>query len=246
MGILSVGGVFRAGPTLARLPFAAVRGARQQVRATLEDALGDPEFADAWAACWRVPGWLDRDAARLLFALARDGPGEGAIVELGSYLGRSTVVLALGARAGEREKVVTVDPHEGVVVAGTEEAPASGTWDLFRHHLEITGVAGDVEALRARSEDAGRRWVGPIRLLYVDTLHHFDAVLQDIEVWAPHLVPGGVAVFDDYDVRDVQQAIAVGQERGLLPSGVLRVGEAAVCGIPSARALRRLLFPRAR
>jgi predicted O-methyltransferase YrrM len=52
----------------------------------------------------------DREA-RALFGLAYAGPGEGAIVEIGSFIGRSTIYLAKGAMAAGRERVTAIDPH---------------------------------------------------------------------------------------------------------------------------------------
>ena len=38
----------------------------------------------------------------------------------------------------------------------------------------------------------------PIRLLFIDGLHTYEAVAADIRDWAPRVVPGGIIVFDDY------------------------------------------------
>lgn len=228
--------------TLARAPRQALRAAKEQLQLSLEEALEEPGFRDAWEACLPVPGWLDRRAARLLYGLARHGPGAGAIVEIGSYLGRSTVVLARGSEAGGREPVVAIDPHGGALVA---EDPESGdTFPLFLRNLIASGVRERVEAVKATSEEAAAGWDRPIRLLYVDGLHHYEAVMQDIELWTPHLVPEGVVVFDDYAVGGVQGAIRDARARGLLPDGLIPVGEAAVCGIRDAGALRAHVFPR--
>lgn len=227
-----------------RLAAAALRGARRHVRETVELRLEDPAFARAWERCVPVPGWLDRDAARLLFGLAAHGPArgraEGRIVEIGSYLGRSTILLAL-ARAGT---VVAVDPHEGELTAG-EHGPAADTYPLFLRNLETAGVAGLVEPRRQTSLEAARDWSEPVRLLYLDGLHDYESVRDDVAAWAPHVAPGGFVVFDDYAVHGVQRAIAEAQADGMLPPGVVPVGESAIVGFASPRELRPFLLPNA-
>src|SRR5207248_7536321 len=65
-----------------------------------------------------IEGWLDDAEADLLIgatvrALA-DAPGAAAVVEVGSYCGKATVVLAGVARAARPDvRVWAVDPHDG-------------------------------------------------------------------------------------------------------------------------------------
>jgi hypothetical protein len=58
-----------------------------------------------------VPGWTGVFEGRSLYALARCGPGHGAIVEIGSAWGRSTICLAQGSKSAGREAVHAVDSH---------------------------------------------------------------------------------------------------------------------------------------
>src|SRR5262245_1290122 len=60
-----------------------------------------------------IEGWLFDLEAYALYLLAAHGPGVGEIVEIGSYLGRSTAWLAAGTKGARREKVTAVDHFEG-------------------------------------------------------------------------------------------------------------------------------------
>src|SRR5262249_21707142 len=56
-----------------------------------------------------VEGSLHCREGYALFQMAKAGQGQGAVVDLGSYLGRSTCWLAAGSRIAAREKVTAVD-----------------------------------------------------------------------------------------------------------------------------------------
>jgi hypothetical protein len=54
----------------------------------------DDVLEEAWQKTRRVPGYLGEHEARFLGILAACAPAEGAIVEIGSFKGKSTVMLA--------------------------------------------------------------------------------------------------------------------------------------------------------
>src|SRR5947208_168366 len=98
------------------------------------------DFSAALAAVRGVEGWMTDDQARRLWDAARAVPAGGRIVEIGSYRGRSTIVLA---RATEAE-VIAIDPH-----AGTDRGPqeiegyaseAQSDHDAFLANLDQAGV----------------------------------------------------------------------------------------------------------
>lgn len=58
-----------------------------------------------------------------LYLLAAGGPGEGAIVELGSHAGHATCWLAEGSRKVNREKVIAVGDYKPAGSAPSKDAP---------------------------------------------------------------------------------------------------------------------------
>jgi predicted O-methyltransferase YrrM len=150
-----------------------------------------------------------------LWRLAKLGHS-GTIVEIGSFAGNSTIYLAMAG--GE---VHAVDPHtpqsmrqlSGVTDGGapTHEQELPGSPDpsrIFLGNLERFGVRERVVYHRASSLDVAASWAGePVRLLYVDGMHTYDAVRQDYEAWRPFLAREHVVLFDDYLWADVQHAV---------------------------------------
>ena len=231
---------------LSTLPAIAVRGARSAIRTAVEESLEDEDFTRCWQLAANTPGWLGRDAARLLFGVARRGPGEGFVVEVGAYLGKATIVLGagLGAR-GRDERVVSIDPHEATLHRNDQSSSSADTLPLFLHNLEQAGLLSSVTPIRATSSEAAQGWSEPVRLLYVDALHDTLSVLEDIEMWTPHICRDGVIVFDDYPILDVRRALEMAVESGLLSRPFFVVGAAAVFGLRDVGTVRRYVFPKA-
>ena len=71
----------------------------------------DDVLEEAWQKTRRVPGYLGEHEARFLGILAACAPAEGAIVEIGSFKGKSTVMLASVAAHYGLGPVVAIDPH---------------------------------------------------------------------------------------------------------------------------------------
>ena len=134
-----------------------------------------------------VEGMSSDRECRLLAHLASQAPAGGDIVEIGAWLGKSTAWLVEGAhRQPKPPQVVSIDPHQRNSWPGF--CATVEQLDLQRRGLQIH---------RAMSHDVGRDWKRPIGLLWVDGCHEYQPVLQDIEDFVPHMLPGGWVVFDD-------------------------------------------------
>src|SRR4051812_48084060 len=133
------------------------------------------DFPSALAAVSGVEGWMTDDQARRLWDAAQEVRAGGQIVEIGSFRGRSAIVLAR-ATAG-RATVVAIDPH-----AGNDRGPqeiegyaseAESDHKAFLANLERAGVRGRVHHVRRFSADAHREVAGNIDLLYIDGAHRY-------------------------------------------------------------------------
>ena len=65
---------------------------------------------------FRIKSTTSPIEAFFLYECTRDGYGEGAIVEIGSFHGMSTIVMATGSKQRQREKVYAVDPLLDVTI----------------------------------------------------------------------------------------------------------------------------------
>jgi predicted O-methyltransferase YrrM len=154
-----------------------------------------------------IEGFLHTLEGYALLLIAEHGPGTGVVVEIGSYLGRSTCFLALGAKRGTRPPVVAVDhfggspehqpgaSHESAVLKADRT-----TYNQFLHNLKRTGLEKHVRPIRAPSVEAARGWREPIRLLFIDGDHSYEASRTDFAAWSPRVEANGLVAFHDVGV----------------------------------------------
>ena len=168
----------------------------------------------------RIDGWLSDAQGRALFQAAAASTGRGAIVEIGSWKGRSTTWLASGARLAGR-RVYAIDPH-----SLSREDPEADTLDEFLANLARGGLTDVVDPLIMRSDEAAARIAGPIELLFIDGDHSDQAVRRDAELWLPRVMEGRY--------RDVPRC-----RHGRL-TGPRRVVREMVCRDPHFHRIRRV------
>ena len=150
---------------------------------------------EAWEATKDVPGYLVENEARFLGVLAALVPAKGAIVEIGSFRGRSTVMLAKVASHYGLGPIVAIDPHNSPILL-----PSGGdasSFDDFRSSIRSAGIEQHVEPRVAYSKDVSPSWNRPIRLLWIDGDHSYGGAKADYDGFLPHVVPNGVIALHD-------------------------------------------------
>lgn len=169
-------------------------------------------FDEVEAVVADVEGWMTPGQARRLWTCARTVRPGRRIVEIGSFRGRSMIVLASAAEEGV--EVVAIDPHAGNDRGPHEfegfEEQASEDHEVFNANLTAAGVRDRVRHVRAFSHDALDEVEGEIDLLYIDGAHRFGPALDDIRRWSARVRPGGdLLIHDSFSSVGVTGAIAV-------------------------------------
>lgn len=156
-----------------------------------------------------IQGYLHDLEGYSLMLLAEHADAEGVALEIGSFMGRSTAWLAEGSRRAGREPVVAVDHFTGSPehqAGGTHPCDAiineGTTFGRFEANLRNVGLFEHVRPIRASSEEAGRGWTGPIRVLFIDGDHSYEATKRDFELWTPNLSGGGFVALHDVGAWD--------------------------------------------
>jgi predicted O-methyltransferase YrrM len=146
------------------------------------------------------------DEGTALYQAARDAI-EGPILEVGSYLGKSTLYLAAAARQ-RNGVVVTVDHHRGSEEhqPGWEyhdpslvdaEVGLVDTLPGFRRTIAGAKAEDVVVAVVAKGETLAALWARPVAFVFIDGSHTDESAQRDFASWAPHVAAGGVLAIHD-------------------------------------------------
>src|ERR1700759_5431811 len=154
-----------------------------------------------------VTGFMQSDEGRALYDAAVRHLGDGVGVEIGTYCGKSTVML--GAAVQQTGGVLyTIDHHHG----SEEHQPGweyhdtsmvdevTGLFDTLptlRHTLDAAGLDDNVVAVVGKSSVVARSWRTPLQLLFIDGGHSEDAARRDYEGWGKWVGAGGALVIHD-------------------------------------------------
>lgn len=149
-----------------------------------------------------IGGWLFEGEHEFLWDLACRS-SEGDIAEIGSWMGKSTCILAGAcAEAAPGTKVLCVDPFD---MSGTDEqeeyhrslVDEEGTFYLFTRNARELGFANFVIPIAARSGVAIPLLPRDLRMAFVDGTHDYEGVRADVELLLPKLASGGVLALHD-------------------------------------------------
>ena len=156
---------------------------------------------EALARSRDISGWLEEEEARILYRFAEELGPLGPILEIGSYYGKSTTVIAAAARSvGSR--VFAVDPHEGINYWQDKIPPMERfgpSLAAFQENLRVAGVSDAVDLLLMTSRMAFEELKDRERfsLVFIDGNHGYTNVRDDFEMWSQCLIDGGVLALHD-------------------------------------------------
>jgi predicted O-methyltransferase YrrM len=170
-----------------------------------------------------VPGLLRPEDEEKLYELAH--ATAGPILEIGTYRGRSTTIMALGAQAGAGALLISVDVDP---VAQQAAARALQEHEADRHAVLVRGSAAA----------ALRRFPGLTpSLTFLDGDHSATGVRRDLDALEPVVPCGGLLLFHDFtDPRNEDPAVPeIAVKEGIRATWVQTqcelVGEYGACGL---------------
>ena len=166
---------------------------------TDSDGFSPRSFDQVFRSIADVQGWMTRAQACRLWDRAAELSSGDRIVEIGSYHGRSAIVLASAAPAGV--EVITIDPHggndrgpqqyEGEFEAGQRDH------EVFVGNLTNAGIVHRIRHVRKASQDATSDVLGEVEIVYIDGAHRYHPAKADIERWGRKIAVGGTLLIHD-------------------------------------------------
>ncbi len=152
--------------------------------------------AETWALVDATGGFLSYKEASLLYWAACQWPVDGSVLELGAYEGRSTITFA---RAGRHVHTIDTWSLNVADLSAYDDGrtSADAVLDRFQAHLRRAQVQSHVSIHRGHTHDIGLHWSTPGAILFIDAGHTYADVRGDLDIWTPHLLPGGLLLMHD-------------------------------------------------
>lgn len=154
-----------------------------------------------------LSGLISNDQGREMARLASCVPPDQAIVEIGSYKGKSACFLAYGAGLNGAH-VYTIDLWDSPEnVDGKHHYASSETRIAFKNAVHLMGYEDRITSIQGSSTSIAKAWKVPgprnlpVGLLYIDGDHSEESVKSDFTSWYPHLATNTIVIFDDLDTK---------------------------------------------
>jgi hypothetical protein len=118
------------------------------------------------------------------------------IVEIGAWRGDTTVFMAKFLDAmGHKVPILSIDPFERV---NPDPLNPQGSYLKYLENILKSGLEQVCFPLVAFSQEAAPVVPERIGFLLVDGDHHYPAIAEDLTLYTPKLVTGGLLFIDDY------------------------------------------------
>lgn len=160
-----------------------------------------PDFQDFVEATLldaeKVEGFLSPREMRFLCLLGAVPTASGEILEIGSFKGRSTVILAKASALAGDGPINAVDPMTAPSETDPDLKGEESSYDAFVSNINAHNVAERVKLHRTYSHELAKAWERPIRVLWIDGDHTYDGTRADFEGFAPYLADGAIVAIHD-------------------------------------------------
>ena len=157
-------------------------------------------LVDIHAALAGVDGYLSAKEIRGLATLAAVPTTAGEVLEIGTFKGKSSIVLVKAGAIANPSGIVAVDPLPvPTAEMDRQHYGAKSAFDECMANLERAGVRDRVEFHRRYSGDLAKDWPSErrLRLLWIDGDHSYPGAKGDFDLFMPFVAAGGIIAMHD-------------------------------------------------
>lgn len=153
-----------------------------------------------------VDGHLYREEAVWLLEIPAK-LGSGIYVNLGTWKGRSAILLAAGLRDnGLTGKVIAVDTYDSCTMTN---GAGENTLAYVKEKVEERDLNPYVQIeIGLTSQVVSKYKETQVNFIFIDADHSYEAVKEDFELWSPLIKKGGILAFHDSTKPGVKKFLA--------------------------------------
>lgn len=138
---------------------------------------------------WVIPTYTTGSELLQLYQLSKLLPKSARLVEIGSYIGASSLMIAKGV--SKNSILYCVDTWNN-------DAMTEGNWDtLAMFNKNTTSVSNRIKTIKSTSIEAAKLINEPLDFIFIDGDHSYEGVKADVMTWFPKLKQNGIIVMHD-------------------------------------------------
>lgn len=155
---------------------------------------------------------MNKSEKDFLFHAMKHIPVDGVVVEIGSWVGGSSVQLAEGIlKFKKNAELFCIDPWDNFCEELETARNGRNVYELFREHMR----SYKHNQIKDRAENVVERFKDEsIDFLFIDGDHSYEAVKRDIAMWLPKVKTGGIICGHDYGKKEYGVTEAVHETFG--------------------------------
>lgn len=147
-----------------------------------------------------IPGWLAKNEILALNKFAQEAlnniKDDEILVEIGSFMGRSTVAIAFACKSKKKGKLLAIDPHRDTYTHRT--CGVSDSLSALKSNVARNNLTRFVEIKRAKSKEAFGEYVNAkTKFVFIDGGHEYSQIRGDFLMWSTTLQPKGYLLLHD-------------------------------------------------
>jgi len=147
-----------------------------------------------------VQGFLGQGDVGFLYKKAKSLPPNGVIVEIGSFMGLSAIVMGCGLRDNGNfgARIYCVDSWDNVYLEKVEVSDKRDLYDIFRENIARAGLESFIYPIHKKSLEAVADFaINSVDMLFIDGDHSFESCFADLNSWYQKVRPGGTILGHD-------------------------------------------------
>jgi MMP 1-O-methyltransferase len=157
----------------------------------------------------RIPSWLGRDEGLALARACAPLPLHAVIVEIGSFLGKSAILMAGACKMRGSGRVHCIDPFDtsgdafsAPVYRAIAAADGHSLRERFDANIARANLGAWIEVHEGTAASVAARWTTPVDLLFLDGDQSRDGARIAYDSWMPFLKPGGTIALHNSTARE--------------------------------------------
>lgn len=149
-------------------------------------------FEECFKKIENIEGWFSKDDAFIFFEAIKNLKNKGAMVEIGSWCGRSLIFSYLVSSCFNNHcKKFSIDPFL------TSKDVPNGKYETFLNNIKQYNLEDKIIHIKEKSNDAGLKFKDDIEFLFIDGFHKYDYIKKDFELFYKKVVFGGYILIHD-------------------------------------------------